>query len=830
MYNPLQLNQELNQTICQIFPHRWNWILKKEAQSWRTIKTPLRDESLIKIFSDSTQIVGVGFGQYSQYIMLDIDKNSPYHPNNDRKAIIKLEFALSKIGLIENIKIQSSNSDGLHIYYPIKVKIKSYQLGKKITEYLEAEGWTVKNGILEVFPNKKKGNYSHNKEEWTVYQRHRLPLQPDSGSYLLDDKYQVIRQQWCLGLEEFVTKWRQIESRQPIEQLKTYLYGKINSSSKLKIISRELEAQIARGFTNAGETNDILLELGRRVRIVEKLGGIDLKDKLIEIVTSMSGYKEYCGHQQEIIERCQDVARWAQKHFWVKNERKKQDLPLPKTNNKYKQEEAKIRISRALEQALDKTFFTITEFTLWMVKTAKCSLKTLYKYQKQWRGIVEKMISLESGKQGVENKEQSETRELGFGSSEQLESGKQGVESKEQSETRELGFGNSEQGINNTEKNKIVCNKPEQKEQSLIYKNNTKIEKKQLETRQDKEQSQLDLETTKISESVGKPPADKDLSLFNLDQYILRLYILSLFKPQGYEVKKEQETCGYESKQSESQEKDSSYKSKQSESQEEKLDKQTQQWLKSKEIVLGEGSQQATGNKQQGISKNSNCDLVKYSKGECNNDNLQDVIINEQSQHLGIEDKSLQSSLEQAGKEKCQQEKENQVSGQKNSKARTRFIEELKEKWGELPSKLINLILKAEAQHLENCTQLLEKNSKIGNPIGFVIKALENNWQAKKSSSVKTAKANLSTKTASNQPSWYSEFEKFYQLAIATGYCQDCPAHWLPTNHRHEPMVRLTQPNEYLRIPYTLMYWRTAKEEFESLYPHLSIENWSAET
>ena len=782
MYNPLQLNQELNQTICQIFPHRWNWILKKEAQSWRTIKTPLRDESLIKIFSDSTQIVGVGFGQYSQYIMLDIDKNSPYHPNNDRKAIIKLEFALSKIGLIENIKIQSSHSSGIHIYYPIKVKIKSYQLGKKITEYLEAEGWTVKNGILEVFPNKKKGSYSHNKEEWAVYQRHRLPLQPDSGSYLLDDKYQVIRQQWCCGLEEFVTQWRQIESRQPIEQLKTYLYGKINSSSKLKTITRELEAQIARGFTNAGETNDILLELGRRVRIVEKLGGIDLKDKLIEIVTSMSGYKEYCGHQQEITGRCQDVARWAQKHFWVKNERKKQDLPLPKTNNKYKQEEARIRINRALEQALEKTFFTITEFTTWMVKTAKCSLKTLYKYQKQWRGIVEKMITLESGESRLESREQ--------------------LENKEQSESDELGFGNSEQGIDNTEKNKIVCNKPEEKELRLIYKQNTITEKKQLETRQDKEHSQLNLETRKISESVEKLPADKDLSFFNLDQYILRLFILSLFKPQGDEVKKEQKTkISYESKQNEPQEKDSSYKSKQNEPQEEKLDKQTQQSFKSDEIVLGEGSQQATDNKQQGISKNSNCDLVKSSKGECNNDNLQDVIINEQSQHLGIEDKSLQSSLEQAGKEKCQQRKENQVSGQKNSKARTRFIQELKEKWGELPSKLINLILKAEAQQLENCTQLLEKNSKIGNPIGFVIKALENNWQVNKSNKSKQAK---------EEKSWYAEFEQFYKEAVMQGYCLDLPIRYLPTNHRHEPMVRVNKPDPLFNAPYTLMYWREA--------------------
>jgi hypothetical protein len=170
------------------------------------------------------------------------------------------------------------------------------------------------------------------------------------------------------------------------------------------------------------------------------------------------------------------------------------------------------------------------------------------------------------------------------------------------------------------------------------------------------------------------------------------------------------------------------------------------------------------------------------------------------------------------------------LDDEKTKLEREKFISELKEKEINPPQNLLSLLKIATVEQLNNLRRLLNENKTITNPIGFLIKALKNNWQPNKSSSVKTAKTNLSRKTASNQPHWRSEFDKFYELAIATGYCQDLPFNWLPTNHRHEPMVRLTQPDEYLRIPYTLMYWRTAKEEFESLYPHLSIENWSAET
>jgi len=674
MFN--ELNQQLNQTICKMFPHRWNWILKKEEQSWRTIKTPLRDESLSKIYSDPKQIVGVGFGKHSQYIMLDIDKNSPYHPHNDRKAIVKLKFALSKIGLEESIIIQSSDSKGIHIYYPLKVKLTSYSLGKKITEYLESEGWTVKNGILEVFPNKKKGSYSHNKEEWTSYQRHRLPLQPDSGSHLLDQNYRIIRQAWQQGIEEFVSKWEQIQEKQPIETLKTHLYGK-KSSSKIKTISRELEAQIARGFTNAGETNDILLQLGRKVRIVEKLGGIELRDRLIEIVTSMSGYEEYCSHQEEIETRCQDIARWAEKKFWVKNAKKKEELPLPKTNNKYKEEEARLRIIRTIEEALEQTFKTITEFMTWVVKKAKCSMKTLYKYEGKWRGIV----LLEGNRQ--------------------------------QATGNSAGVENSEQKIDNTEKNKIVCNKPEEKEQSRLCKNNTEQLEKQLEIKQSKEQSQIEQEKEENRESVEKQPQDKDLSSFNLDQYILRLYILSQIKPQGSAAKEEHGTGEDKCKQSESQNE-------------------------------------------------------KVSNEDC---------------------KQWESQVSERGKGE---------QGRENSEARTRFIEELKEKWGELPSKLMKLVLKAEVQQLENCRELL-KDSKVRNPIGFIIKALENNWQV-----------NKPKKQRKTEKSWYAEFEEFYHQAVAQGYCLDFAVNHLPTNHNREPMVKVNKPDAFTGASYTVMYWREA--------------------
>nr|WP_069789397.1 hypothetical protein [Cyanobacterium sp. IPPAS B-1200]OEJ79996.1 hypothetical protein A5482_07625 [Cyanobacterium sp. IPPAS B-1200] len=300
-------NQE---KLTQIFPYRWNWIIKEHG-SWKTVKTRISDPTLIKIYEDPTKLIGVGFDKHTKYLMLDIDKNSPYHPKNDPNGIPLLELTLYKIGLKENIKIQSSQSGGIHIYYPFSHKLKSYKIGTKITQYLEDNGWTVKNGTLEIFPNKKKDNYSQDKNQWKLYQRHRLPLQPESSSYLLDSQYQPIIDH-SSPLESFLEQWENVAKAQDIKELKRYLYLQSKKSRVLAQIEKELNELITEGFTGRGQTNDILLALGRKIRLCRQLGGVELRDTIRHTITHLRGYEEYCGHQYEIHQRSQDIARWAE--------------------------------------------------------------------------------------------------------------------------------------------------------------------------------------------------------------------------------------------------------------------------------------------------------------------------------------------------------------------------------------------------------------------------------------------------------------------------------------------------------------------------------------
>lgn len=779
--------------LTQIFPHRWNWIIKKAEQTWRTIEKFVSDETLIKIYQNPEEIIGVGFGQYTQYLMLDIDKNSPHHPNNDPTAIARIELRLYEIGLTENIKIQSSHSGGIHIYYPLKTKLKSYRVGKKITEYFEQCAIKVKNGELEIFPNKKNGKYTNNSAEWTLYQRHRLPLQPQSGSYLLDNQYQPIILEGDSALEEFINQWEKIEAQQEEVTFKTFLYGKIyKKSATRKKMEAELEQQIMEGFTKDAETNDILLNLGRRIRIIYRIGGIELRDKMIETVTSMKGYIEYCGHQEEILQRCQDVARWAEKKFPLQGVKNKQDLPKPKTNNKIKAQEALSRIVEGLQLALMKTYYSIKEFVEYVCSLAKCSAKTLYKYQKLWRN----KLVIEGNKESQIRLNENHTK---------------------------------------TETSQVVCNSIENKTLSQIKENNTENKKAGLKALCQLDYSELKEKTTKEEENVENSKQDKGLSVEKDSQYILRLLFLSFLISENNEVKRNKQNS------------DESFGTSNTPCENSIVSVNTSRTTHETSKTAGEklvSLAQENTELNLTISQESNQEVTNLEKLELKTEVVKNDI--ENLVEFGEDNEKPEAVNKLTGKQKSDKvNSEVKLEAVKNDSEveaslgledesakleREKFISELKEKEINPPQNLLSLLKIATVEQLNNLRGLLEQNKTITNPIGFLIKALKNNWQPKKSSSVKTAKANLSRKTASNQPSWYLEFEKFYELAMATGYCQDCPAHWLPTNHRHEPMVRLTQPDEYLRIPYTLMYWRTAKEEFESLYPHLSIENWSAQT
>jgi hypothetical protein len=403
---------EITEKFLEIFSHRWEWIYaesvtEKGKAAWKTINRRawkfsksrelplvLTDEKLLEVWKSDKELVGVGFGKKTKYLMLDIDAGSPYHPSKGNE-LREIRGELEEIGLISSFAVQSSNSGGIHLYYPLLEEVGSYALARTVTEHLTRAGYEVVNGKLEIFPNKKALGNKEDPQTWAQYQRHRLPLQ--QGSVVLDEDYEPDS---CM-LEVFIKRWEFCASSQNQDELVEAMYGRKlyrgfrgGVSAGLKPIKTEYEELLKNGFTTAHQTNEILIQLGRQTRILEGLGGIELRDRLIEVVTGLPNYEKYCQHKEEIETRCQDVARWAErKHRPAGSKGKEsQPLPLPGKNNEEKKQDAIERIQRALAEVekLKEVFSSKTCFLKAIAKIAKSSMSTLVKY---WEKLLEPIFS-----------------------------------------------------------------------------------------------------------------------------------------------------------------------------------------------------------------------------------------------------------------------------------------------------------------------------------------------------------------------------------------------------------------------------------------------------
>jgi hypothetical protein len=183
----LELHQiDLYSQLSQLFHLGFRFIKAKntEKPQWETIsKYELKDGGFIKDYASVLFLLGVSFGAETLYTLMDIDINSPYHPANNPKAFQKLLHTLEKKGLTHPVLIQSSYSGGIHVYFFFPKKLHTFRVASLIHVTLVNAGFKLRPGHLEIFPNPKP--YSTN-GKFSNYKAHRLPLQPESGSYLLD--------------------------------------------------------------------------------------------------------------------------------------------------------------------------------------------------------------------------------------------------------------------------------------------------------------------------------------------------------------------------------------------------------------------------------------------------------------------------------------------------------------------------------------------------------------------------------------------------------------------------------------------------------------------
>ena len=320
---PDQHSPETQEKFNHWFNHGWDSIYKRPTdESWLTAKFSLIPSQIWEKWQNPNELIGLRFGVNTRYGLIDIDYGSKYHSDDGLRAI---KGALETIGINETILIRSSFSDGLHLCYFLPELVNSFQLAQGKAIALRENGLEIEPGQLEIFPNVK----GYGREKKIAFSAHRLPLQPGSGSYLLDDDFQP----YSNSIDTFLSQADQAASSVDFDVLRVALetardrYKELfkgtnpdnlvdlfgyKKGKKVKQWESETDVTI---WTSHGQTNKNLKAITEKGRVFK---GITDERELAEFIHSEAiaspGYQEYCRHKHEIKKWCERWARWGMIH------------------------------------------------------------------------------------------------------------------------------------------------------------------------------------------------------------------------------------------------------------------------------------------------------------------------------------------------------------------------------------------------------------------------------------------------------------------------------------------------------------------------------------
>ncbi len=377
------------QTFASFFPYSWNFIYAKNIDrtskpEWKTeTRYPITGRRLYDYWADNETLIGVRFGNQTEYVLLDIDKGSPYHPNNNHEKFKTVLQALEEIGLVRPLIVQSSHSEGLHIYYPLWQEVPSFGIACAIKASLQKNNCEIAAGVIESFPNTKKYD--------SEYNGHRLPLQ--TGSYILNNDLQIIGR----DLNQFVETWLTVQEHQDIDLLKQAIsqaqlnYQAPKDNRKLTKWREDLEQQIQTGWTGKGQSNQLLYLMGKYARVFL---GCEEDEAIAEYITktarAAAGFIKYCSDINRLEQKAKDIAKWCLKHHFPFGSKKETQTDNENENTEtqkaQKQAERLERIRTSVLE-LNKTGEmpeTIRGMAQAIAKTAKVSVETLYENKHLW--------------------------------------------------------------------------------------------------------------------------------------------------------------------------------------------------------------------------------------------------------------------------------------------------------------------------------------------------------------------------------------------------------------------------------------------------------------
>jgi hypothetical protein len=386
---------------------------------------PLATGELIRLYNDQEELIGVGFGTKTKYAMLDIDCASQHHPRNNPHKFRQILNSLESVGLVRYIVLQSSWSGGIHVYFPLPKDCKTYHIAATIQTTLIDAGLDGGNGQLEIFPNCK--SYAKLPGEYIHYKRHRLPLQPESGSWLLEDdglNPQLIPDTTEAQLAAFIEQWEMAAQGQDMSLLNRklpQLYNKYkqqknrfkyqsceDKTKKAREWETSLNLSIAIGWTDYGQTYSLMPKFLAYGVVFLKLTGKELYEWIHKAIITAPGYQQYCRHQHQMSKMIQSWIKTNDRTQYYRPYRSKPDQnrnypfgdlklvkkPQPKANsaNKKTAENALHRIRTAYACLIDKLtpelkIEDLKELIREQMKkifNQTCSNSTLTKYKNIW--------------------------------------------------------------------------------------------------------------------------------------------------------------------------------------------------------------------------------------------------------------------------------------------------------------------------------------------------------------------------------------------------------------------------------------------------------------
>ena len=366
----------------------WQTEHLKQKPEWKTeTRYPMKSRVLYHRWADPTEILGVRFDHTTEYGLLDIDVSSPYHPKQNPDAISELRIALETIGITRTFLVRSSWSDGLHLYFPLEGAVNTFNLAVAVKFCLQTQGFEVKEGHLEIFPNDK----SYGVVTKILYKGHRLPLQPETGSWLLDDDLQGISNQ----LSDLFRIWDIASIGQDMAELNSaLLIARQNRLTKprrrlnnIEAWRRDLEITIAEGWTDAHQTNHLLKQIGCYGVVFEELSGDALIKYIRETATAAPGYAQWCGHQHQIELRSRSWAKAVEKYYWPLGTHAKPrpaDNVVPFNQRRSLTAQEEIKAAIAILEEGDRLPEAITARAQAISELAGTSLGTLYRHKGLW--------------------------------------------------------------------------------------------------------------------------------------------------------------------------------------------------------------------------------------------------------------------------------------------------------------------------------------------------------------------------------------------------------------------------------------------------------------